>query len=129
MITNYLTIAFSPDSQTQLLQSVNLAEFPTPVTARSLIQKLDWDKQFPQIFECEIGIFSQKIDWDSELKAGDRLEIYRPLTVTPMRKRQLIMAQRQKMLNKQRAKNNIAKKLIDKKAYYNALRAEQENKT
>lgn len=129
MITNYLTIAFSPDSQTQLLQSVNLADFATPVTARSLIQKLDWDKQFPQIFECEIGIFSQKIDWNSELKAGDRLEIYRPLTVTPMRKRQLIMAQRQKMLNKQRAKNNIAKKLIDKKAYYNALRAEQENKT
>lgn len=129
MITNYLTIAFSPDSQTQLLQSVNLADFATPVTARSLIEKLDWDKQFPQIFECEIGIFSQKIDWDSELKAGDRLEIYRPLTVTPMRKRQLIMAQRQKTLNKQRAKNNIAKKLIDKKAYYNALRAEQENKT
>lgn len=123
-----ITVAFSPDSQTQLLQSLDLAEFATPITARSLIQKLDWDTQYPQIFDYEIGIFSQKIDWDSALKVGDRVEIYRPLTVTPMRKRQLIMAQRQKMLNKQRAKNNIAKKLIDKKAYYNALRAEQENK-
>lgn len=122
---SYITIAFSPDSQTQLLERVNLADYPTPVTAKMLIEKLDWATMYPEILSYDIGVFSQKIAWDDLLKPGDRLEIYRPLTVTPMRKRQLIMAQRQKMLNKQRAKNNIAKKLIDKKAYYNALRAEQ----
>lgn len=120
-----IIIAFSPDSQTQLLQSVNLAEIRLPITARVLVEKFEWQKKYPQIYDYEVGVFSQKIDWDSNLKAGDRLEIYRPLTVTPMRKRQLIMAQRQKMLNHQRAKNNIAKKLVDKKAYYNALRATQ----
>lgn len=128
MTDNKITIAFSPNSQTQILQTLDLAELadlPTPITAKVLITHLNWDKQYPEIFDCEIGIFSQKITWDEAITAGDRLEIYRPLTVTPMRKRQLLMAQRQKSLNKQRAKSNIAKKLIDKKAYYNALRAEQ----
>lgn len=121
-----LTIAFAPDSHTQLYQTLNLADVVSPCTIKTLIEQLDWQKKYPQIFDYEVGIFSQKVSWDYELQAGDRLEIYRALTITPMRKRQLIMAQRQKMLNKQRAKNNIAKKQIDKKAYYNALRLEKQ---
>ncbi len=118
-------VAFSPDSQTQLLQTVDWAALPTPVTAKMLIEWLDWDTKYPDILSYDIGVFSQKIAWDTPLKAGDRLEIYRPLLIDPMRKRQLIMTQRQKMLNKQRAKNNIAKKLVDKKALFDTLRAEQ----
>lgn len=120
-----VTIAFAPDSHTQLLKRINLADFPNAVTAKSLVEMLGWAEKYPEILSYDIGVFSQKVAWDDQLTAGDRLEIYRPLTISPMRKRQLIMAQRQKLLNKQRAKNNIAKKQIDKKAYYNALRAEK----
>ncbi|MDO4426955.1 MAG: RnfH family protein [Moraxella sp.] len=35
-----------------------------------------------------LGIFSQKIPLDHPLKTGDRLEIYRPLALDPMKKRQ-----------------------------------------
>lgn len=118
-----IVIAFAPDSHQQFLYKIDWAEFCEPVTAKILVERLGWAEKYPQIFDYEVGVFSQKVAWTYRLQAGDRLEIYRPLTISPMRKRQLIMAQRQKMLNKQRAKNNIAKKLIDKKAYYNALRA------
>lgn len=35
-----------------------------------------------------VGIFSQKVPLDHPLKTGDRLEIYRPLSLDPMKKRQ-----------------------------------------
>lgn len=126
MPNQIISIAFAPDSHTQLYQTLSLADFTLPLTIKSLVVQLGWQKKYPQILDYEVGIFSRKVSWDYELQTNDRVEIYRTLTITPMRKRQLIMAQRQKTLNKQRAKNNIAKKKIDKKAYYNALRLEKE---
>ena len=34
-----------------------------------------------------VGIYSQKVRLDTVLNAGDRIEIYRPLTIDPMAKR------------------------------------------
>ena len=48
-------------------------------------------KQFPEIDPCQIklGIFSQPILLDKVLKSGDRVEIYRALTIDPKAKRRL----------------------------------------
>lgn len=37
-----------------------------------------------------VGIFGQKITLSTPLTHGDRIEIYRPLTIDPMQKRRLL---------------------------------------
>lgn len=53
--------------------------------------------QFPEIdlSTAKIGIFSQAAQLEDGLHDGDRIEIYRPLTIDPMQKRR-IKAQQQK---------------------------------
>ena len=54
--------------------------------ARSKIQAL-----FPEIVlsTIQVGIFSKRVTLDAPLKAGDRVEIYRPLTIDPKELRRL----------------------------------------
>lgn len=83
-----IEIAFAPDSQTQLLKQLNVA---TGTTAQQAVEQSELSSLYPQILQYDVGIFSQKIAWDTVLKAGDRVEIYRPLTLDPMKKRLLKM--------------------------------------
>lgn len=46
-------------------------------------------RYFLQIRENEVGIYGKKRRFDTELKAGDRVEIYRPLLSTPQETRRL----------------------------------------
>jgi putative ubiquitin-RnfH superfamily antitoxin RatB of RatAB toxin-antitoxin module len=39
------------------------------------------------IANCRVGIFGKLKDWGTVLKAGDRVEIYRPLIAAPMESR------------------------------------------
>lgn len=42
-----------------------------------------------QIRENEVGIYGKKRHFNTELKAHDRIEIYRPLLITPQEARRL----------------------------------------
>lgn len=44
---------------------------------------------YPKLIGCSVGVFSKLISLDTPLRAGDRLELYRPLLVSPMEKRRL----------------------------------------
>lgn len=79
-----IEVIFAPTAKTQLLKKLQVADEITP---KQVIELLSWDTEFPEILGYQIGIFSQKIDWNTPLKTGDRLEIYRPLTINPMQKR------------------------------------------
>ena len=46
--------------------------------------------------DMEIGIFSKPITQDTRLKEGDRVEVYRPLTIDPKEARRLRAAARKK---------------------------------
>lgn len=95
MVNEYPTIdvscAFAPDSQTQLYQSFSVAQ---GTTVRQAIAQLNWEV-CQQVLaderqaEYKVGIFSQKVGWDSVLKNGDRIEIYRPLLLDPITRRSL----------------------------------------
>lgn len=54
-------VAFSPDSQTQLLQTVGWAALPTPVTAKMLIEWLNWDTKYPTSYRMISGYFHRKL--------------------------------------------------------------------
>jgi len=42
----------------------------------------------------QIGLFSKKIDLNYQVEDGDRIEIYRPLTISPMAKRRLLASKK-----------------------------------
>ena len=42
---------------------------------------------YPETKNLAVGIYSKKVDLDLVLKDGDRVEIYRPLTLDPKEKR------------------------------------------
>lgn len=44
-------------------------------------------RSHPEIMDYPLGIFSKRVNSDTPLREGDRVEIYRPLLVDPMEKR------------------------------------------
>lgn len=91
--TIQITLAFSPEPATQLYQRVITPSNCTPLHALAMT---DWQMRYPWIEQCQIGVFGRKIDWHTPLNDGERLEFYRPLTIDPMRKRQLKLARKRK---------------------------------
>lgn len=83
-MTIEIEVVFAPTAEQQLLKKLTVAD---PITPKQVVELLGWQDEFSEIFGYQVGIFSQKIDWDTPLKTGDRLEIYRPLTINPMQKR------------------------------------------
>ena len=55
-------------------------------------------KLYPELEQqdLEIGIFSKPVSQDAGLKDGDRVEIYRPLTIDPKEARRLRAAAKKK---------------------------------
>ena len=80
-------VAFAPNSQIQLLVAVQLADGSSVADA---ITATGWQQQYSQIFDYSVGIFSQKVAWQTPVKTGDRIEVYRPLTIDPQNKRKLL---------------------------------------
>ena len=70
MIT--VDIAFAPDSQTQLRLTLQLADNSRVIDA---VNATGWQQQYPQIFSYSVGVFSHKLDWQSAINTGDRIEI------------------------------------------------------
>lgn len=60
-------------------------EVPEGATAREAIERSGILKQFPHIdLEAQkVGIFGRLVKPDAALRAGDRVEIYRPITCDP----------------------------------------------
>lgn len=55
-------------------------------------------KQYPETEHLDCGIFSKLVTKEQLLKNGDRLEIYRALSINPMDKRRLRAKARKKQL-------------------------------
>lgn len=44
-------------------------------------------REYPEVENLPLGIFSKKVSLDTVLKSGDRIEVYRPLTLDPKERR------------------------------------------
>ncbi len=83
---------------TPAAQRIVRLRVPSGTTARQAVAQSGIALEFPEIDldNAAMGIFSRKLDGkrapapeDYVLKPRDRVEIYRPLTVTPMQARKL----------------------------------------
>lgn len=62
-------------------------EMPTGATVADALQQSGLAAKNPEIINFNLGIFSKQVEPQAILKPGDRIEIYRPLTVDPKQKR------------------------------------------
>lgn len=82
-----IEVAYAKPDQ-QIIIPVTIPELSTVEQAIHLSGIL---KQFPEInlATAKIGIFSKLISLSAIVGAGDRIEIYRPLTIDPKQARRL----------------------------------------
>lgn len=59
------------------------------MTAQQALDLSGFLLTYPQLKDCSVGVFSKPIALDAPLRAGDRLELYRCLRISPMEKRRL----------------------------------------
>ncbi len=83
----YVEVAFAKSDQ-QVVLEVELesgATLEQAITASGILQR------FPEINLCKnkVGVFNRICNLNRELKAGDRVEIYRALINDPMETRRL----------------------------------------
>lgn len=94
-----ISLAYAPAPNESVYEEIKVAPGTTLLQA---LQQAGWLQRFPQLQQwCEehaddekidnkswyVGVFSQKKLLSYPLQAHDRIEIYRPLTIDPMRKR------------------------------------------
>jgi|688.fasta_scaffold606619_3 putative ubiquitin-RnfH superfamily antitoxin RatB of RatAB toxin-antitoxin module len=75
----------------QCLVAVRLPKGSTVIKAIMASGLLE---RFPELKLVQVGIFSKKVGLSCIVQAGDRVEIYRPLTLTPNQAR-LLRAKKQ----------------------------------
>ncbi|WP_296405484.1 RnfH family protein [Psychrobacter sp.] len=94
-----ISLAYAPSPTKSVYIEIEVCSGTTILQA---LQQVGWMHEYPFLKQwCEqhkdadqvdnkswlVGIFSQKKPLNYVLKAHDRIEIYRPLTIDPMRKR------------------------------------------
>lgn len=94
------------------LQRIVSLQVPRGTTALEAVEQSGITDEFPEINleTADLGIFSRKLDGkrapapgDYVLKPRDRIEIYRPLRITPMEARKLRAAKAAGLSSKNRA--------------------------
>lgn len=74
-------IAYAEPNQ----QAILVVEVDAGATAEQAVRESDMLKRFPQIDpqQLKLGVFGKAVKNDHKLRAGDRVEIYRPLIADP----------------------------------------------
>lgn len=94
------TIVVEVACATAKKQVVLRVELPAGGTVAEAIERSGIRAQFPGLIvdPAAVGIFSRKTDMEQALRAGDRVEIYRPLIADPkeVRRQRAALAQPRK---------------------------------
>lgn len=77
-------IIYINDRQQVFLKSLDLIK---DMTVQDVLDKSMVHKIFPETKEMPVGVFSKKVALKHPVTAGDRVEIYRPLTADPKQRR------------------------------------------
>ena len=84
-MTNRVEIIFSPGLLAPLFQQVVL--FHPGMTVEDALNQTTLYSEFPEAKCFSVGIFSKKVELNTILSKGDRIEIYRALACNPKERR------------------------------------------
>lgn len=63
--------------------------FVLGMTAADVLRETRFFEIYPDMLSAPVGVFSVQISYETVLKPGDRLEVYRPLDSDPKEKRRV----------------------------------------
>ena len=80
-------------------QELVTVRLPDGATVADAIEQSSIQSAFPEwnLSECAVGIWGQLAEPGQHLRPGDRVEIYRPLTIDPREARRALAAQGRSM--------------------------------
>ena len=86
-----IEVAYARGPDEQLLVVVQV---PAGIPVREVLNRSGLADRFPEIdaLQCPIGVFGRQVDADYVPKAGDRIEVYRPLKRNPRETRRALAA-------------------------------------
>lgn len=82
---NHVEVIFSPGLTAPLFQKY--VQFSSGMTVLDALHQTGLYQSFPEATAFSVGIFSKKVELNTFLSPGDRVEIYRPLTCNPKERR------------------------------------------
>lgn len=88
-----IDIIYIDDNQNIFHESIEVEEQCSVKEAIMASSLLEQDDRL-SIDALSVGIFSQKVSLSHSLREGERIEIYRDLTISPMDKRRLLASKR-----------------------------------
>ena len=77
-------VIYIPMNQSPLRAQV---AFVAGMTVANVLEQSGLLDSYPELVGMPVGIFSRAVPLDTPVKSGDRIEIYRPLTLDPMETR------------------------------------------
>ncbi|MDP3705571.1 MAG: RnfH family protein [Legionellaceae bacterium] len=80
----YVDVVYAPLSQKPIQRRV---DYVKGLTVGSALEQSGLVDTHPEIAHFSVGVFSTVVSLDAQVKAGDRIEIYRPLLIDPKEKR------------------------------------------
>lgn len=88
-----IEVAFCYSESRFFLETITV---PTGSLVKDVLSYSSLAQQFPDVdfHSLKVGVFSEIVSEERVLEAGDRVEFYRPLVITPMEKRRLLAANR-----------------------------------
>jgi len=86
-----IEVAYARGPDEQLLVVVQV---PAGITVREVLDRSGLADRFPEIdvLQCPIGVFGRLVNANHVPKAGDRIEVYRPLKRDPRETRRALAA-------------------------------------
>ncbi len=77
-------VVYIPVDQSPLRAQVS---FVAGMTVANVLDQSGLLDSYPELIGMPVGIFSRTVQLDTQVKSGDRIEIYRSLTLDPMETR------------------------------------------
>lgn len=56
-------------------------------TVADVVRQSGLLESYPEVEDLAVGIFANRVNWETLVTPGDRVELYRPLTADPKEKR------------------------------------------
>lgn len=79
-----IEVVYIPADQSPLRTQVT---FVAGMTVANVLEQSRLLENHPELVGLPVGIFSRTVQLDTQVKSGDRIEIYRTLTLDPMETR------------------------------------------
>jgi putative ubiquitin-RnfH superfamily antitoxin RatB of RatAB toxin-antitoxin module len=85
-LSQEIEVVYVPEGQLPMRASV---PFIQGICVSDVLQQSGFFIMKPELVDLPVGIFGRQVSLNTPVVAGDRVEIYRPLTANPMEKRRV----------------------------------------